>query len=133
MTSVVDAAGNHGRHHPSSAHPVIPRTRGVALLMVLIIVLAITVIATGFVARADVELACGRNMLLRAQMDHLADSALEHAQGLLLHPHEVSGVYWAGSDGLQLVEGSSDYLRRRSPFAIRRTTAITALRARPIG
>lgn len=85
------------------------RTRGVALLMVLIIVLAITIITTGFLARADVELACGKNMLMRSQVDHLADSALEHAKGLLLHPQEISGTYWTGATGLQLVAGSSDY------------------------
>jgi hypothetical protein len=77
--------------------------------MVLIIVLAITIITTGFIARADVELACGQNMLLRSQVDHLADSALEHARGLLLHPQEITDAYWTGAAGLQLVEGSSDY------------------------
>jgi hypothetical protein len=92
--------------YPSAATS---RSRGVALLMVLIIVLAITIITTGFLARADVELACGQNMLMRSQVDHLADSALEHAKGLLLHPQEISGTYWTGATGLQLVAGSSDY------------------------
>lgn len=92
--------------HPASD---IPRTRGVALLMVLLIVLAITIIATGFIAKADVELACGQNMLLRTEMDHLADSALEHARGLLLHPQGISETYWTGASGLQLVNGSCDY------------------------
>lgn len=94
------------------------RTRGVALLMVLIIVMAITIIAAGFIARADVELACGQNMLLHTEIDHLADSALEHARGLLLHPQDVPDAYWTETgDGypqlklmdLQLVAGSSDY------------------------
>jgi hypothetical protein len=93
-------------HHPS-LRPC--HTRGVALLMVLIIVLAITIIATGFIARADVELASGENMLMGAQMNHLAESALEHARGMLLQPQEASTSYWTGHTGLQLLSGSPDY------------------------
>jgi hypothetical protein len=92
--------------HPSS---ILHRTRGVALLMVLIIVLAITMIAAGFISRTDVELASGENMLMRAQMNHLAESALEHARGLLLRPQDATTSYWTGGTNLQLLSGSPDY------------------------
>ncbi len=89
---------------------IIQRQQGVALLMVLLIVLAITILATGFLARADTELACGTNVLLRMQMDHLAESGLEHARGLVLHPQDVPAAFWAnGAKGLQLVATSRDY------------------------
>jgi hypothetical protein len=57
----------------------------VALLLVLLIIMAITILSLGFLSRCDTELACGRNMLLRTQMDQLADSAWA-CQGLILHP-----------------------------------------------
>lgn len=91
------------------------RRGGVALLMVLLIVVAITILATGFLAVADTELACGDNTLMRIRTDQLAQSGLEHARGLLLHPQEVpvdqNGcvTYWSGATGQQLVAPSSDY------------------------
>ena len=82
---------------------------GVALLVVLFIVMAITILSLGFVSRSDVELACGQNMILRTQMDYLAESGLEHARGLILNPQDVvSSEYWTGGTGLQLVSGSND-------------------------
>lgn len=83
--------------------------KGVALLIVLFIVMVITIIALGVIARGDIELISGRNMELRMAMDYLAESGLEHARGLLLNPQEVSGEYWTGAAGLQLVAGSDDY------------------------
>ena len=85
------------------------RSKGVALLMILFIIMAIAIIALGFLSRSDVELASGQNMLLRVRMDQLADSALEHARGLLLNPQEVSSTYWAGGTYQQLIGGSSEY------------------------
>ncbi len=99
-------------HDPSS---IIHRRQGVALLMVLLIVMAITIISMGFVTRMDTELACGSNTLVRMQMDQLAESGLEHARGLLLHPQEVPpdqnglATYWKGEPDLQLIRGSHDY------------------------
>ncbi len=83
--------------------------RGIALLTVLLMVMVITVVAAGFLTRTDVELTCGQNMLLRMQMDQLADSALEHARGLFLHPQDVESEYWPGATGQQLIENGSDY------------------------
>lgn len=82
---------------------------GVALLVVLFVVMAITILSLGFVSRSDVELNCGQNMILRTEMDYLAESGLEHARGLILNPQDVSADYWTGDTGLQLVSGSSDY------------------------
>ncbi len=78
------------------------------MLVVLIIVMAITITALGFMSQSDVELACGQNMVLRTQMDYLAESGLEHARGLILNPQDVSAEYWTGGPGLQLVSGSND-------------------------
>ena len=83
--------------------------KGAALLIVLFIVMAITIIALGVIARGDIELISGQNMELRMAMDYLAESGLEHARGLLLNPQEISGEYWTGATGLQLVAGSDDY------------------------
>jgi cytoskeletal protein CcmA (bactofilin family) len=82
---------------------------GVALLIVLFIVMAITILSLGFVTRSDVELACGQNMLLRTQMDYLAESGLEHARGLILNPQDVSTGYWDQLRTFQLVSGSKNY------------------------
>jgi len=92
-------------NNPSSAK----NRRGVALLMVLLIVIAIAVLSLGFVSRCDTELACGQNMLLRTEMDQLADSALQHARGLILKPQELSSEYWTGGVGQQLIADSPDY------------------------
>ena len=82
---------------------------GAALLIVLFIVMVITVLSLGFLSRSDVELACGENMILRTQIDYLAESGLEHARGLILNPQDISSEYWTGATGQQLVAGSNDY------------------------
>jgi hypothetical protein len=81
--------------------------KGSALLVVLLIVMAITILSLGFLSRSDVELACGENVILRTQMDYLAESGLEHARGLILNDSNYLGD-WAVA-GQQLVAGSNDY------------------------
>ncbi len=83
--------------------------RGAALLVVLFVVMAITILSLGFLSRSDVELACGGNMILRTQMDYFAESGLEHAKGLILNPQDVDSEYWTGAMGQQLVAGGDDY------------------------
>jgi len=83
--------------------------QGFALLAVLMIVMVIAILSLGFLSRSDVELACGRNMEMRAQMDYLAESGLEHARGLILNPQDVASEYWTGEPLQQLAAGSSDY------------------------
>jgi len=82
---------------------------GIALLVVLFIVMAITILSLGFVSRSDVELTCGQNMILRTEMDYLAETGLEHARGLILNPQDVSTEFWTGGTGLQLTSGSDFY------------------------
>ncbi len=83
--------------------------QGAALLVVLFIVMVITILSLGFLSRSDTELACGQNMILRTQMDCLAESGLEHARGLILNPQDVVSEYFTGATGQQLVAGSDDY------------------------
>lgn len=86
-----------------------PSPKGVALLLVLGMIMAITLLAIGFVARSDVELASGQNMAVRVQMDQMAASALEHARGLLLNPQDVDDIYWMGDSALQLDPNTNDF------------------------
>jgi len=83
--------------------------KGAALLVVLFIVMAVTILSLGFLSRSDVELACGENMMLRSQMDYLAESGLEHAKGLILNPQDVSSEYWQGDVSQQLYSGDDYY------------------------
>ncbi|MDT8300326.1 MAG: LamG-like jellyroll fold domain-containing protein [Sedimentisphaerales bacterium] len=83
--------------------------KGAALLIVLFIIMVITISSIGFLSQSDVELACGRNMALRIQMDYLAESGIEHAKGLILNPQEISSEYWTGATNQQLVAGNDYY------------------------
>jgi cytoskeletal protein CcmA (bactofilin family) len=95
---------------PAPRNLVAHRRRGVALLMVLLIVLAITILATGFLAGTSTELACGANTLMRVQLDQVAQSGLEHARGLILHPQDVPDDFWVnGATEQQLEVQSRDY------------------------
>jgi len=90
------------------------KRKGVVLLTVLFIVMAITVLSLGYLARSDVELACGSNMVLHSQMDYLAESGLEHARGLILSPQDLgpedsADGYWLYAMEQQLTDGSNDY------------------------
>lgn len=85
------------------------RNEGVALLTVLMLIMAITILSLGFVSRSDTELACGQNMTVRMQMDHLAQSGLEHARGLILNPQDLTDPYWTGGTALQLDTSSRDF------------------------
>lgn len=85
--------------------------KGVALLVVLFITMVITILSLGFLSRSDVELQCGKNMVLKTQMDYLAESGLEHAKGLILKPQDSSIDFsqtWAAV-GQQLDAGSDYY------------------------
>ena len=77
--------------------------RGVALLVVLFIVMAITITALGFVTQSDVELACGQNMVLHKQMDYLAESGLAPMAMSELAPRWDGGdlVLRPSKEGLQ--------------------------------
>jgi len=85
--------------------------KGVVLLVVLGLIMAITVLALGFLARSETEMFSGNNMALRMQMDQMAASALEHARGLIVLPPDepLSEGYWTGATAQQLDAGSDDY------------------------
>jgi hypothetical protein len=87
--------------------PIVPT--GFVLPLVLILVMAIAVLSMGYLWRSDLELAYGRNMVLRTQMDSLAQSGLEHAKGLILNPQDVPSEYWTGSLRQQIIPESDDY------------------------
>jgi cytoskeletal protein CcmA (bactofilin family) len=71
--------------------------------------MAITILSLGFLSRSDVELACGENMILRTQMDYLAESGLEHARGLIRNDSNYLDLdYWEVPEQ-QLATGSDDY------------------------
>ena len=73
--------------------------------------MVITITSLAFLSQSDVELACGRNMNLRMQMDYVAQSGAEHAKGLILNPHDIDIVseYWRGGVGQQIVGGDDYY------------------------
>lgn len=80
---------------------------GTALLVVLFIIMTITILSLAFLSRSDVELACGENMILRTQMDYMAESGLEHARGLILNDSNYLGNWEFARQ--QLAGGSDDY------------------------
>ena len=85
---------------------------GAVLLVIIFIVMAITVISLGFMSNATVQMTCGQNTILRAQMDYLAQSGLVHAKTLLLNPQEVSTSpdgYWPGDSALPPPVGDDRY------------------------
>lgn len=83
--------------------------KGMVLLMVLFIIMTIAVVSSGFIARSDAELACGRNYCLRNEVDYLAWAGLEHARALVVSPENV-GVLdaWSGAE-MQLDASGSLY------------------------
>ena len=83
--------------------------KGAALLVVLFIIMVITVLSLGFLSQSDTELACGKNMVLRTQIDYLAESGLEHARGQILNPQDAATEYYTGGTEMQLDDGSNDY------------------------
>lgn len=78
-----------------------------ALLVVLFIVMAISVIGAGFIARSDAALLSGYNYTMHNETDALAWGGLEHARALVTSPENTTALEtWQGT-GLQLDSGSS--------------------------
>ena len=66
----------------------------------------------GFLSQRDVEMSSGNNMSLRAQMDYLAESGLDHARGILLNPMGIDtggSDYWTGATRQQITSGTDYY------------------------
>ena len=101
---------------------------GVVLLVVLFVVMAVTVLSLGFLARSSIQMAAGQNMAVRMQMDFLAQSALTHAKTLIMNPQDIdtSAVgYWQGGSALQIAAGEDYYdiaITRSSAGATNRCT-----------
>jgi len=85
------------------------RSKGIALLIILVLVATIAIVGLGFIVRGDTELLCGQNMELKADMDYLAESGLEQAKGLIMYPHDLAGEYFTGASAQQLVSGNDYY------------------------
>ena len=81
--------------------------KGVALIVVLFIVMIATILSLGFLTRSDSELACGANMVMKTQMDYLAESGLEYAKGLIVNDSNAV-ISWAVTDQ-QLYSGNDYY------------------------
>ena len=84
---------------------------GSALLIILFVVMAATLLSFGLILPSDRELVCSNNLPTRMQMDFLADSALTHAKALILNPQDVdtsTAGYWQGDSELQ-IEANNDY------------------------
>ena len=58
--------------------------RGMAMLVVLFIVMAVVTITSGILYRADMALAGGQNFCRRTQADYAAWAGLEYARALIL-------------------------------------------------
>jgi hypothetical protein len=93
-----------------------PKTRnkreGIALLAVLLVILAITLVSLSYISRSDGELAYGQNLKLHVQAASLAESGLEQAKALILNPQDTSvamAAYWTGAAGQQLGEDGLYY------------------------
>ncbi|MFA5293213.1 MAG: LamG domain-containing protein [Phycisphaerae bacterium] len=85
------------------------RSKGIALLIILVLVATIAIVGLGFIVRGDTELLCGQNMELKADMDYLAESGLEQAKGLIMYPHDLADEYFTGASAQQLVSGNDYY------------------------
>ena len=84
--------------------------KGMAMLVVLFIIMAIAVISSGFIARSDAALQCGQNYRLRNEADYLAWAGLEHAKALITSPEnaEVLKTEWSEAE-FRLDESRSQF------------------------
>jgi len=85
---------------------------GAALLIVLFVVMAVTLLSLGFLARSSIQMAAGQNMAVRMQMDFIAQSALTHAKTLIMNPQDVDTSlvgYWQGGSALYIAAGDDYY------------------------
>ncbi|MHC4360569.1 MAG: DUF7305 domain-containing protein [Planctomycetota bacterium] len=86
--------------------------RGAALLIVLFIVMAVTIVSLSFLTRSSAELSSGQGMISHSQMGYLAESGIEHARGLILNPSGIdtgSLGYWPGATRQQITSGNDYY------------------------
>jgi len=87
----------------------IQRRRGMAMLSVLFIVMAVSIISMGFIWRADMALACGQNLCLRSQSEYTALAGLEHARALIISPDNSAPLETWQDTALQIEPGTNLY------------------------
>lgn len=63
--------------------------RGMAMLVVLFIIIAIVTVASGILYRADMAMVSGQNYVLRTRANYIAWAGLEHARALILDAPEA--------------------------------------------
>jgi hypothetical protein len=102
------------------------KRRGAALLVVLFIVMAISVLSLGYLNKSTVQLANGESMVTRTQIDCLAESGLEHARGMILNPQDAGAAYWPGANAQQLDANSSDFYDVNVVKINKRTYTVTS-------
>lgn len=83
--------------------------KGMALLVVLFIVMAIAIISSGFIARADVQLKCGDNYARHRGTEYLAWAGLEHVRALVTSPDNSPLLLNWSETAIQIDPGSSSY------------------------
>lgn len=85
------------------------KSRGMAMLSVLFIIIAIVVVSMGYLHRSDMAVASGHNMVLRTECDYLVWAGVEHARAKIqaAEPNALLSS-WSAS-GLQLESGSNLY------------------------
>ena len=82
--------------------------KGMAMLVVLFIVMAIAIISSGFIARSDASLQSGRNYCLRNEVEYLAWGGMEHAWALVQDPNSLTSTPFEMT-AQQLDPGSDHY------------------------
>ncbi len=83
--------------------------RGMALLVVLFIVMAIAVISAGFIARSDAAMLGGYNYDMHNRTEALAWGGLEHARALVISPENAAPLTEWSAEGWQLDADSALY------------------------
>ena len=86
---------------------------GFALLVVLFVVMAITILSLGFLARSNTELVAGSNFVMRSKLDNLVASGFEQAKTLIVNGYDVAGTagrpqYFNGATGQNLSSDASE-------------------------
>jgi len=86
---------------------------GFALLVVLFVVMAITILSLGFLARSNTELIAGSNFVMRTELDNLVASGFEQAKTLIVNGYDVAGTagrpqFFNGATGQNLSSGTSE-------------------------
>jgi hypothetical protein len=84
------------KHNTTNRHS----RKGMAMLMVLFIVMAITIITSAFIARSVSAMASGRNFCVRNEADYAAWGGMEVAWALVQDPNTLATLTFPLTDQL---------------------------------